>query len=181
MIRKETIVLVTLAVAFAAGVVHAESTTAHKITDLTEQVRREIATVPYSNVWDWIEAEVRPDGSVLLQGDVTRPSMKTDAESRVRTLESVSRVINNIHVLSLSYFDNEIRLAVYRSLFNPNSPLTPYALGSNPSIHIVVENGKVTLQGMVSSALDKQLASIAVNGVFGVHSVDNQLRLESES
>jgi hyperosmotically inducible protein len=89
-------------------------------------------------------------------------------------------VINEINVLPLSQFDNDIRVAVYRSLFNPNSPLFRYGLGSDPSIHIIVENGKVTLKGVVSNTMDKQLAAVAANRVFGVFNVDNQLRLESE-
>ena len=89
-------------------------------------------------------------------------------------------MINDINVLPLSQFDNDVRIAVYRSLFNGSSSLSRYALGSNPSIHIIVENGRVTLKGVVSNTMDKQLASLAANGVFGVFSVDNQLHLESE-
>src|SRR5262249_18019524 len=129
---------------------------------------------------DWIEAETRPDGTVVLRGEVLRPTTKSDAESRIRRIETVSNVVNDINVLPLSQFDNDVRIAVYRSLFNNSSSLSRYAVGANPSIHIIVENGRVTLKGVVSSTMDKQLASMAANHVFGVFSVDNQLHLESE-
>jgi osmotically-inducible protein OsmY len=173
MIRIKTIAAVLLTVAINVGFSSANPT-------VSEQIRREIASTPYTGIWDWIDAEIRPDGSVILRGDVLQPSSKSDAEFRIRRIESVSKVINEIHVLPLSNFDNEIRISVYWRLFNSNSPLSSYALGANPSIHIIVENGKVTLKGIVSNAMDKQLAGVAANGVFGVMNVDNQLRLESE-
>lgn len=180
MIRKGTIAAFVLAVVINGGLVQASPSTGPAARDVTAQIRGEIARLPYSNVWDWIEAEMRPDGTVVLRGDVLVPSTKTDAEYRIRRIEAVSNVINEINVLPLSQFDNDVRIAVYRSLFRASSPLSGYALGSNPSIHIIVENGKVTLKGVVSNTMDKQLAAIAANGVFGVFSVDNQLRLESE-
>src|SRR5262245_22277635 len=129
MIRKETIIALAFALGLTAGTVQAKPNRTANTTKIEDQVRRQIATVPYANVWDWIEAEVGPDGSVTLQGEVTQPSVKADAESRVRSLEAVPRVVNDIRVLPLSYSDNAVRLGVYRALFNANSPLTPYALG----------------------------------------------------
>jgi hyperosmotically inducible protein len=78
----------------------------------------------------------------------------------------------------VSRFDNEIRVGVYRALFNWNSTLFRYGMGVNPSIHIVVENGRVTLKGVVANAMDKQIAGMAANRVSGVFSVDNQLAVE---
>jgi hyperosmotically inducible protein len=147
--------------------------------DVSTQIRGKSPDC-HSGIWDWIEAEIKADGSVVLRGDVTRPSTKADAESRIRRIESVAGVSNEIRVLPLSRFDDEIRLRVYRSLFNSNSTLSRYALGANPSIHIIVENGRVTLKGVVSNTMDLQLAALAANGVSGVFNVDNQLRLESE-
>jgi hyperosmotically inducible protein len=177
---KGTIAALVLALVISAGLVQASPSTGSATRDVTSQIRSKIARLPYSTVWDWIEAEMRPDGTVVLRGEVLRPTTKSDAEFRIRSIEAVSNVINDISVLPLSQFDNDVRVAVYRSLFNGNSPLSRYALGANPSIHIIVENGRVTLKGVVSNTMDKQLASLAANGVFGVFSVDNQLRLESE-
>ena len=181
MIRKRSIVTIALAVVLAAGLVDAKPSGTSKSMDVTQQIRHEIATLPYNGIWDWIEAELRPDGTVVLRGDVTRPTVKTDLESRMRSLETVTNVIDEIRVLPLSQFDNQIRLGVYRSLFNWNSPLSRYALGANPSIHIIVDNGKVTLKGVVSNAMDKQLAGMNANRVFGVFAVDNQLQVEEKS
>jgi len=180
MFRRARIAVGLLAVVINAGFLLAAPSVDRANRDVSTQVRREIATLPYTGIWDWIEANIRPDGTVVLRGDVLQPSSKTDAEYRIRRIETVTNVVNDIRVLPLSQFDNDIRLAVYRSLFKASSPLSRYALGANPSIHIIVENGKVTLKGVVSNAMDRQLAYVAANGVFGVMNVDNQLRLESE-
>src|SRR5262249_23020251 len=118
---------------------------------------------------------------VVVGGDVSRASKKTDAEFRLRRIEGIKSVTNEIHILPLSPSDNSIRLGVYRSLFNRNSTLSGYALGANPSIHIIVDNGKVTLKGVVANAMDKQFAGIAANGVFCVFNVENDLEVESKS
>jgi len=174
MIGKRNIVLVALTVVLTAGLVHADA-------DLGRQVHRELIGLPYTGIWDWIEADVHPDGTVILTGDVTRQSIKNDAEFRIRRIEGVTKVVDDLHLLPLSQFDNQIRLKVYRSLFNRNSTLSGYALGANPSIHIIVNNGNVTLKGVVSNAMDKQLAGVAANGVSGVFKVENDLQVESRS
>jgi hyperosmotically inducible protein len=174
MIRKYNIVMMALAVVLAAGVARAN-------VNLGQRIQHEITMLPYSSIWDWVEAEVSPDGSVVLQGDVTRPSIKADAETRLKKVEGVKSVINEIRVLPLSSADNQIRLGIYRSLFNRNSTLNLYALGANPSIHIIVDNGTVTLKGVVSTTMDKQLAGMAANGVFGVFKVENELQVEAHS
>lgn len=172
MIRKFNIVLVAFALVLTAGMARANA-------NLGQQVRHEIRMLPYSSIWDWIEADVRDDGTVILRGDVTKPVNKSDAEYRVRHIEGVTNVTNDIRVLPLSPADDAIRVGVYRSLFNRNSTLSGYALGPNPSIHIIVDNGTVTLKGAVSSSMDKQLAGVAANGVFGVFKVENDLQLET--
>src|SRR5262249_39613944 len=125
MIRKATIGSVVLAVVMTAGFVHAGSSVpANKRMDIGQQIRHEIALLPYTGIWDWVEADLQADGSVVLRGDVTRPSTKTDAEFRVKRIEGVTGVANEIRVLPLSQSDNSIRLGVYRSLFNRNSTLS---------------------------------------------------------
>jgi hyperosmotically inducible periplasmic protein len=181
MIRKGTIASVALTVILAAGLAGAAPSTKTKSMDVSGQIRHEIATLPYTGIWDWIEADLRPDGTVVLRGDVTQPLTKTQLASRIRGIESVTNVVNDIRVLPLSPSDNQIRLGVYRSLFNRNSSISRYALGANPSIHIIVDNGHVTLKGIVSNAMDKQVAGMAANQVFGVFSVDNQLEVEAKS
>src|SRR5262245_34276757 len=74
---------------------------------LKEEVRHRLVTLPYYSVFDWLQAEVKPDGTVTLAGEVTRPTTKDDAEHRVKELEGATRVVNNIEVLPLSPMDDQ--------------------------------------------------------------------------
>ena len=145
---------------------------------IAEQVRHELALLPWYGVFDWIEGQVTSDGAVTLRGMVTRPTTMSDAEFRVKRLESVSKVVNRIEVLPLSSSDNAIRVATYRAIFNYNGPLYRYALGSRPSLHIIVKNGRITLKGVVSNSMDKQLAYTAARQVPGAFEVTDELRVE---
>ena len=145
---------------------------------LEKKVRKELVTLPWYGVFDNLEYAI--DGStVTLSGQVVQPSTRRDAERRVRKLKGVERVVNNIEVLPLSGFDDSIRRATYRALFGWNSPLFRYGRGVNPSIHIVVNRGHVTLEGVVSNEGDANLARIRALGVPGVFSVTNNLRAEN--
>ena len=141
---------------------------------LNEKVRHELVMLPFYGVYDNLTFAVSGD-TVMLTGQVSRPTLKSDAESVVKRIEGVSNVINQIEVLPVSPWDNQVRRAVYLTLFSANSPLFRYALGADPSIHIVVENGHVTLTGAVSSKADKNMASLFVSQLFGVFSVTNDL------
>jgi hyperosmotically inducible protein len=114
-------------------------------------------------------------------GEVIRPSTKEDAASRIKDLEGATRVIDNIEVLPLSPMDDQIRIAVYRSIFSYDSPLFRYATQSVPPIHIIVKNGHVTLKGIVASQSDSDLANIKANQVSGVFSVNNELQIEGRA
>jgi osmotically-inducible protein OsmY len=146
---------------------------------LKEEVRHQLVMLPYFNVFDWLEAQVSPNGTVTLMGQVTQPTLKSDAEKRIKSLESVTSVVNKIEVLPLSNNDDQIRAAVYRAIYMNDSPLFKYAMRSVGPIHILVKNGHVTLKGIVANAGDKQLAYMAANGVPGVFSVENELKVES--
>ncbi|HJQ30911.1 MAG TPA: BON domain-containing protein [Pyrinomonadaceae bacterium] len=146
---------------------------------LVKKVRKELVTLPWYGVFDNLAYEI--DGStVKLYGQVVRPTTRTDAERRVRKLAGVERVENNIEVLPLSSFDDSIRVATYRTLYGWNSPLFRYGRGANPSIHIVVNRGHLTLEGVVANENDRRLAYIMANSVPGVFSVTNNLRAENE-
>ena len=142
-----------------------------------EQVRHQLALMPYYGVFDWIEAQVMPDYSVVLRGQVTRPTTKSDAAYRLRKLESVSKVVNQIEELPPSPSDDATRVAMYRAIFNYNSPLFRYSTLSRPPIHIVVKNGRVALKGFVNDAMDRQLAYTYARGVPGVFEVRNELKV----
>jgi hyperosmotically inducible protein len=141
-------------------------------------VRHQLFTLPYYDVFDWLDAEVYPDGKVVLRGDVVRPTTKTDAEARVLRIESVTAVVNEINVLPPSPTDDALRVAVYRAIYNFNSPLFRYATRAMPPIHIVVNNGRAMLRGVVASQADSQLAYTAARNVSGLFDVKNELRVE---
>jgi hyperosmotically inducible periplasmic protein len=148
---------------------------------LKEEVRHQLVTMPYYSVFDWLGAEIKPDGTVTLNGQVTQPTIKNDALSRVKRLEGATSVVDNIEVLPLSNVDDQLRVALYRAIYKYDSPLFRYALQSVGPIHIIVKNGRVTLKGIVSSPMDKQLAYMAANGVPGVFQVTNELQVEESS
>jgi hyperosmotically inducible protein len=142
---------------------------------LEDQVRHELLILPYYSIFD--NLSFRVDGStVWLSGDVRMPFMKSDAEKVVKRIAGVTRVVDDIRVLPLSPFDNRIRAAEYRAVFG-YAGLYRYAMGANPSIRIIVDNGHVTLVGFVGSQADKNLAGIRANGVPGVFSVRNDLEV----
>jgi hyperosmotically inducible protein len=145
---------------------------------LTKEIRKELVTMPYFGVFDWLEGNVQPDGSVSLGGQVTRPTMKKDAQRRVEKVEGVSRVVNRIEVLPLSPNDDRIRRAVYLALYNGNSPLFRYGQQPIPPIHIIVRNGRLTLKGVVANKGESDIANIKARGVPGVFEVRNELRVE---
>jgi hyperosmotically inducible protein len=144
------------------------------------QVRHELVTLPYYGVFDWLQFEVQPDNTVVLRGQVVKPTTKSDAEARVKDVDAVSKVVNEIEVLPLSPQDDRLRRALYRKLYGNDSPLFRYAVQSIPSIHIIVKNGRATLKGVVANKGDAQLAYIRARGVPGLFEVKTELQLESE-
>ena len=147
---------------------------------LTKEIRKEIVTLPFYGVFDWFEYKVEPDGTVYLAGQVTRPTLKKDAQRRVEKVEGVDRVINQIEVLPLSPNDDRLRRAVYRELFNFNSPLFRYGQQPVPSIHIIVSRGRLVLKGVVANKGDSNLANIKARGVPGLFEVRNDLKIEKD-
>jgi hyperosmotically inducible protein len=146
---------------------------------ITREVRHELIMLPYYGVFD--NLGYRVDGNtVTLLGQVTRPTLKSDAENVVKKIEGVEKVNNQIQVLPLSPMDDRIRIAEYRAIFGTPG-LDRYAMQAVPPIHIIVDNGKVTLEGVVANDNDKNLAGLKANGVNGVFSVNNNLRVENQS
>ena len=145
---------------------------------LAAAVRHELVTLAYYDVFDWLEAELLSDGAVVLRGEVVRRTTSDDAENRVRKIEGVAGVVNQIKVLSISPRDNDLRIALYRAIYDWNSPLFRYTMRAMPPIHIVVENCRVTLKGAIASQLESQLAYTAANQVPGVFEVRNELRID---
>lgn len=143
---------------------------------LEKEVRHELVMLPFYGVFDNFEYKVE-GGTVTLLGQVTRPTLKSGAEDAVKRIEGVERVNNQIEVLPVSPNDDRLRIAVYRAIYGSQT-LNRYALRAVPTIHIVVKNGHVTLEGAVATEADKNVANIRANGVSGVFSVKNNLRVD---
>jgi hyperosmotically inducible protein len=156
------------------------SLSAHEQATLIREVRHELVTLPFYDVFDWLEGQVRPDGTVVLRGQVVRPTTKADAEARVKDVKGVARIHNEIEVLPVSPNDDQLRVALYRAIYSFDSPLFRYATRAVPPIHIIVKNGRVTLRGVVATPQESQLAYTAARGVPGTFEVRNELRSESE-
>jgi hyperosmotically inducible periplasmic protein len=147
--------------------------------NLTREVRHQLLLLPYYSVFDNLMFKVDGD-KVTLLGQVVRPTLKSDAEAAVKGIEGVASLDNQIEVLPVSPMDDQLRRAVYRALYTDAS-LSKYGWSALPSIHIIVKNGHVTLEGVVDSESDKNLANLRANGVPNVFSVTNNLNVASDS
>jgi hyperosmotically inducible protein len=143
---------------------------------LQKEVRHQLVMLSYYTVFDNLEYHVEGD-KVILSGQVTRPVLKSDAENSVKSLEGVSQVVNNIEVLPPSPMDDQLRHSLFRAIY-ADATLSRYAWPVVQSIHIIVNGGRVTLEGVVDNEGDKNIAGIRANGVPGVFSVQNNLRVE---
>ncbi len=141
---------------------------------IEREVRKEILSLPFYGVYDWITFRV--DGyKVMLNGAVSRPTLKSGAEQVTKNIEGVESVTNDIEVLPLSPNDDRIRIATANAIFRHPS-MTRYAIrGQNSPIHILVKNGEVTLEGAVGLESEKTIAGLQANGVSGVFKVTNNL------
>jgi osmotically-inducible protein OsmY len=141
--------------------------------NLVKEVRHQLLLLPYYSVFDNLLFKVDGD-KVILLGQVVRPTLKSDAENAVKNIEAVASVDNQIEVLPVSVMDDQLRRAVFRALYG-DTALSRYGMSALPSIHIIVKNGNVILEGVVDSEGDRNLASLRANGVPNVFSVTNNL------
>lgn len=142
---------------------------------IEKEVRHELLMLPYFGVYDNIAYKVE-GYNVTLYGQVVRPSLKSDAENVVKRIEGVEHVDNKIEVLPPSPMDDGLRRRLYRAIYG-YGPLEKYALGVQKPIRIIVKSGHATLEGVVDSEGDKNLVKIRANGVSGLFSVTNNLRV----
>ena len=144
---------------------------------LTNQVRHQLVMLPFYSVFD--NLQYRVEGSkVTLLGQVRLPNVKDDAENAVKRIEGVEAVDDQIQVLPTSINDDRIRRAEFRAIYSFPS-LQMYALRSVPTIHIIVDNGHVTLEGSVAREADKNAAGVRANAVPGTFSLTNNLRVDN--
>ena len=167
-----------MTVAFAVLVVAAPAHAANKENlQVFRDVQRQVLQYPHFTIFDSVDAQV-DGGVVTLSGKVTMPYKRDDIERRVRRLASVKEVRNRIDVLPVSQFDDDLRVRIARAIYS-NGNFRPFAFMANPPIHIIVERGRVTLEGVVNSEVDRMLArSIASN--FLAFDVKNELKTEAE-
>jgi hyperosmotically inducible periplasmic protein len=149
------------------------------IERIYKEVRHELVMLPFYGVFDNLAYKVDPDGTVTLLGQVSRPTLKSDAENVVKHIEGVEKVVNNIEVLPTSINDDQIRRAAYRAIYG-NEVLSQYQMRAVPPIHIIVKNGHITLEGVVAREMDKQIAGVQANSLHGAFSVTNNLVVEEE-
>ena len=142
---------------------------------LEREVRHELVMLPYYGVFDNLQFKVE-GFKVTLSGEVTQPALKTDAGVVVKGIEGVTEVDNRLEVLPLSPSDDRIRLAAYRALYG-DTTLSKYALQAVPPIHIIVKNGVVSLEGVVATEADKNIAALRAHEVDGALSVVNHLQV----
>jgi hyperosmotically inducible protein len=143
---------------------------------IIKEVRHELVMLPYFTVFDNIAFKVE-GSAVTLLGQVSRPVLKSDAENAVKHIEGVEKVDNQIEVLPTSPMDDRLRRELYHAIYGYPA-LEKYAMGTQKPIRIIVKNGNVALEGVVDNDADKNVAGLRANGVSGIFSVTNNLRVE---
>ncbi len=143
---------------------------------LARQVRHELLMLPYYTIFDDLAFRV-DDTTVTLLGAVTDPVLKSSAENVVKHIEGVTQVNNQIEVLPVSPMDWQIRRAMFRAIYGDPQIGDRYGHQALPSIHIIVKNGNVKLEGVVGSEGDKDLINVRANGVPNVFHVENDLQV----
>jgi hyperosmotically inducible protein len=165
--------LLTASVSLAGSIGQDE----RKDFQIAKDIAKAVQRYTQFTIFDDVSANVK-DGAVTLTGKVTMPYKRDDIEKRIAKLDGVRSVNDQISVLPVSQFDDELRYRIARSIYN-NSSFWNYAIMPNPPIHIVVEHGRVTLTGVVQSNVDRMLArSLATQ--FGALSVTNALKTDAE-
>lgn len=148
-------------------------------SSLSRSVHHQLQQLPFYSVFDFLTYSI-DGGKVTLAGQVQRPTLKSGAEAAVKSLEGVSSVANNIEVLPALPSDHEVGRNVYRAIFE-NGVLQKYAVETVPSIHIIVKNGAVSLEGAVDSEADKALAGSLAGKVPKVVGLKNNLLVRNRA
>jgi len=148
-----------------------------KDLQVARDVSRQVMTYPQFSIFDAVHMQI-DEGVVTLIGKVTMPYKKNDLEKRIAKIDGVHQVVNRITVLPVSTFDDDLRFRIARAIYG-NSNFWNYGSMANPPIHIIVENGHVTLDGVVNSNTDRMLAR-SIASSFGAFSVTNDLKTDAE-
>lgn len=173
MLKKAAATLITLALLGSSAAFAQEREDLQVFRDISNTVNR----YTQFTIFDSVSAAV-DNGSIALEGWVTMPYKRDDIERRVRKIDGVMTVKNNIQVLPVSQFDNELRFRIARAIYG-NSSFWNYASMANPPIHIIVNRGRVTLVGVVNNNVERVLARSLATG-FGAFEVKNDLKTDAE-
>lgn len=143
------------------------------------QARKSILLYPFYTIFDNIALQCQPDGDLIVSGQVTQPYKKSDIGNFLAHIPGVSQLTNNLQVLPVSQYDDELRIAIARAIYDD-----PYFINYRnqpiPPIHIIVDNGNVTLEGVVNSPIDKQKAGDDARLAATFFGFKNNLRIEHE-
>ncbi len=167
-------ILALAILALSLTVVNAQSSS----TDgrpLSTQIQKKLLHMPYYEVFDFISFEIKGD-TVFLNGRVLNGTNKSMAENIVQHLSGVDHVVNNIEILSGGSLDNSIRQRLIRAIADRGG-MANYVSTINPPVRLIVDRGKITLEGYVASKGDSDLMNILANGVSGAFSVTNNLKI----
>lgn len=162
-----------------SGEMQSQALTQQEQVKLIKGVRHALIMLPYYGVYDNLAFRLQ-GRTVILEGQVLTSSLKPDAASAVKKVEGVDKVVNNIQVLNAGPLDDRIRQEVYRAIYD-YGPLFKYKNLPNPPIRIIVQNARVTLEGVVDNETDKGLCTMRVNQVPSVLSVTNNLAIARPS
>jgi hyperosmotically inducible protein len=152
------------------------SAKAGQTPSLAEEVAHKLNMLPYYGVFDNLSFTIKDQNTVVLTGQIVNDIVKRDAETAVRSIKGAGKIINDIEILPLSRFDDNIRIATYWAIYS-KSGFEKYAIRADKPIKIIVKNGRVTLVGFVHNELEKTMARLAANSVPGVFSVTDELEI----
>lgn len=167
----------------AAGVRNLIEVAAPEVSDaqleakLSEKLRYD--RIGYDNLFNFFTLGVK-DGVVTVNGETLNDVGRDSALSIIQRMPGVKDVVDNIHVSSVSMFDDDLRIRAARVLYG-DSVLNRYAMDPAHPIRIIVNGGRLALYGTVDSSMDKQIAGIRANQLFGAFTVENHLVVENSS
>jgi hyperosmotically inducible protein len=145
---------------------------------LFRDVQKQVLRYPHFTIFDSVNAQVN-EGVVTLTGKVTMPYKRSDIEKRVVKVDGIRQVNNQIDVLPVSQFDDDLRLRIARAIYR-HPVFNRFGSMVNPPIHVIVERGHVTLEGVVNSELDRVVAR-SIASSFPAFSVKNALKTDAEA
>lgn len=168
----------TLAAALLVLAAAAPAVAASDNLEMFRKVEKQVLQYPHFTIFDSVNTEI--DGTVVrLTGKVTMPYKATDIERRIARIPGVTKVDNRIETLPVSQFDDELRFRIARAIYG-SAGFHMYAMQVNPPIHVIVERGRVTLEGVVLNHMDRIIANVLARN-FLAFDVRNALKTEAEA